>query len=116
MNHRTKINITLAQATSATLSRASALTGETPEELVEAALARFLDAFEEDETDITHDDELREPAPVQEEEVVSERVLLAGLEAEKIHRRVHERAREEGLARELLRDLVHDKKQQEEER
>ena len=115
MNHRTKINITLSPATSATLSRASALTGETPEELVEAALARFVDAFKEDETDITHDDELREPAPVQEE-VVSERVLLAGLEAEKIHRRVHERAREEALARELLRDLVHDKKQQEEER
>lgn len=110
MEHRTKLNITLSPATSERLSRVSALTGETPEELVEAALTRFLDVLEEENDDTRHEDERHEPEPLPDnkppEDIVSERVLLAGLEAEEIHRRVHERARREGLARECLRDLL----------
>lgn len=87
MEHRTKPNITLSLATSARLLRTSALTGETPEELIEAAITRALDAFEEDAPDTTPSDVRHESAPLADnqplEDVVSERVLLAGLEAEK---------------------------------
>ena len=53
MAHRTKPNITLSLATSARLLQMSTLTGETPEEFIEAALARSLDAFKEDAASIT---------------------------------------------------------------
>jgi hypothetical protein len=81
----------------------------TPEEFVEAAITRALDAFEEDAAGTTPSDVRHESVPLTDNkqlaDVVSEHVLLAGLQAEKIHRRVHERARKEGLARECWRDL-----------
>ena len=110
MAHRRKLNITLSLATGARLSRMSALTGETPEELIEAAITRALDAFEEDAPGTAPSDVRHESVPLTDnkplEDVVSEHVLLAGLGAEKIHQRVHERARKEGLAREFLCELL----------
>lgn len=106
MEHRTKLTITLSPATSARLLRMSTLT---PEEFVEAAITRALDAFEEDAAGTTPSDVRHESVPLtdnkQLEDIVSEHVLLAGLQAEKIHRRVHERARREGVAREFLCEL-----------